>query len=180
MRKVAMLLGLLGFVFNPMFACSPDDGGFTYGEKEMRATVQGTWRVTIDKGNSPVSFTLLFDQSSTASASLKTTGHTFIRSAQACGTRTFVKGAAACIDMSQMPLTITFTSGDTAYDALAYTGTFSVYSLNFTQGSLELRFGADWVNANLDRNGTRATVYSSTFKTDQGTPATITIDKLAI
>ena len=182
MRKIALLLGLLAFVLNPGFACSPnsDDPGFTYGEKEMLSTVQGPWRVTIDKGNGPVSFTLLVDQAASASARLEKQGRAFIRSAHACGTRTFVKGAAACIDMSEMPLAVTFTSGDTTYKDIAYAGTFRVTSLNFTQGDLQFNFGTDWINANLLRDGTSATNITTSMRINQVTPATIAIDRLAI
>ena len=175
MRKFALTLGLLGFLLNPGFACSPaDDQGFTYGEEDMLATVQGAWRVTIDKGQGPRSFTLQIDQSETALARLETTGGSLIRSAHACGSRTFVKGAAACLDISTMPLSIAFTEGDDAYKDFAYSGIFSVASLHFTQGQLSLNFGEDWIYATLPPGGTSATISSSSIS------GVITMERLSI
>jgi hypothetical protein len=181
MRKVALVLGLLAFVLNPGFACSPGDDGFTYGEQDMRDAVEGPWRVTIDKGQGPVSFTLRFAQATApTTAQRREGGATLLRAAHACGTRTFVAGAAACIDLSDLPLAITFVDGDDAYREIAFTGHFQVMSLHFDQGNLELRFGDDWVNASLPRGETTASIRSTSILTNQGTPAIITMQRLSI
>ncbi len=74
----------------------------------------------------------------------RSAGRALVRGAYACGGRTLVKSAGACIDWSEMPLVVTYVSGDTAFSTAAMSGTFKVYGLVFTagdQGELALTIG---------------------------------------
>jgi hypothetical protein len=64
-----------------------------------------------------------------------------IRSAAACGTRTFVKSAGACVDMSEMPLDVVVTGGDPRFQTVASSGNLQIASLIFSQGTLDLKLG---------------------------------------
>jgi len=47
MRRLALPLALLAFLLNPGIACGPSESepGWTYGEVEMRAAVEGQWQL---------------------------------------------------------------------------------------------------------------------------------------
>jgi hypothetical protein len=162
MRRLALSLALLAFFLNPGFACSPsDEPEFKYGEAEMKAAVEGTWLLTLRATDGTLSETTLqIAESSKAQAFLSPTapggshGTGLIRSAAACGTRTIVKSAGACIDMSQMPLDVAFVSGSPRFQGVPITGTLRVDSLIFTQGTLNLGLGDVSVWATIAPDGT--------------------------
>jgi len=64
-----------------------------------------------------------------------------IRSAYACGTRTLVRGAAACAALTQMPLAVSYVSGEAAFASEPMSGVFTVGGLTFGPGELELKIG---------------------------------------
>ena len=161
MRRLTLSLALLAFFLNPGFACSPsDEPDFKYGEAEMKAAVEGTWLLTLRASDGTVSETTLqIAQSGTAQAMLSPRGSGssrtgLIRSAAACGTRTFVKSAGACIDMSELPLDIAFVSGDPRFQGTALTGSLRIMSLIFTEGTLDLGLGGMSVWASVAPDGT--------------------------
>jgi hypothetical protein len=46
-HPLVWIVGFTAFAMNPAFACSSSDGDeFEYGEAEMIAAVQGTWKLT--------------------------------------------------------------------------------------------------------------------------------------
>jgi hypothetical protein len=77
-----------------------------------------------------------------------------IRAAAACGTRTFVKSAAACIDTSEMPLDIAFVSGDPRFQGAAMTGALRIGGLTFGEGMLSLGLGDVTVSVLVTPEGT--------------------------
>jgi hypothetical protein len=79
-----------------------------------------------------------------------------------------IKSAAACIDLSEMPLDVAFQGGDTVLDgtviwdeargASSLGGNFTVYSLVFTQGDLDLWLGDVRLTAQILDDGTVTSV----------------------
>lgn len=109
-----------------------------YGETEMRAAVEGTWELTITDQGVAKKWTLGIKQSDKADRAERETG--LVRSAAACGSRSFVKNAHACGSMSAMPIEIAVLDGP---EKLAAGGRFYVGSTRFERGSLEIRLGKD-------------------------------------
>jgi hypothetical protein len=77
-----------------------------------------------------------------------------VRAAHACGTRTLIKEAGACIDVSEMPLAVTYVSGDAAFSSAEMSGSFSVFGLAFATGNLYLKIGAYQVMVPVHADGT--------------------------
>jgi hypothetical protein len=140
MRNLLWLVPVAVFFLNPNLACS-DEPQFQYGAAEMRAAVEGDWVVSINGLSVPVSAIVHVDQSATAPTASAAPAGTLLRAAHACGTRTLIKGAGACIDLTEMPLTVTFVSGDDSLASAPLSGTFTVFGLTFVQGNLSLTLG---------------------------------------
>lgn len=113
MTKTWLLLSVFGLalVVNPYLACSSREPDFTYSESEMKDAVLGTWHGTADLDGETVEFSLVLEQ---ASAKSKTQSISAPKVQPQCGSRSFVKPAAACISESQMPIVGTVTSGNPA------------------------------------------------------------------
>jgi hypothetical protein len=144
MRRLLWVVPVAFFFLNPTFACGPAEPQYQYGAAEMRAAVEGNWSFTImpQDGGAQTQVTVRVEQAATASGqTARAPGRAFVRAAYACGSRTLVKSAAACVDISQMPLTLTYVSGDAAFASAALTGTFLVYGTRFDFGNLELMVG---------------------------------------
>lgn len=101
----------LALVVNPYLACSSREADFTYSEAEMKDAVLGTWHGTADIDGETVEFSLVLEQ---ASAKSKTQSISAPQVQPQCGSRSFVKPAAACISTSQMPVVGVVTSGNPA------------------------------------------------------------------
>ena len=154
MRKLFWLIPLLVFFLNPSFACT-DEPQFQYGADEMRAAVMGDWSVTITPtGGTATQVTVHIDQSATAPATMasRAPGRAVVRAAHACGTRTLVKPAGACIDTSQMPLDVTYVSG-ASFTSGTLSGEFTVWGLTFGVGDLNLVLGPYRVTARVNADG---------------------------
>jgi uncharacterized cupin superfamily protein len=167
MRKIAVVLGALMFLLNPNLAC--DDGGpqFQYGEAEMRAAVEGNWQVTFTASNgTQTQVTLRIEEGTGTQTSLRPGG--LVRAAYACGSRTFVRSAAACVDGSTMPLAVTVVAGDSTYANATWSGTFDVPSTVFASGSgmLNLSFGDWYLLAMVSPDGSVTNVYLSPVSSD--------------
>jgi hypothetical protein len=173
MRRLALVLAVLGFFLNPGFACSPsDEPQFHYGEPEMKAAVEGTWLLTLRASDGTLSETTLqIAESSKAQAWLSPTapggsyGTGVIRAAAACGSRTFVKAAGACTDGSEMPLDIVVTGGDPRFQGVSSSGGLSVPSTYFTQGMLSLKLGDFSVMFNIAPSGATSLPSGGTMDT---------------
>jgi len=153
--RIAWLVPVALFFLNPALACGGDEPEFQYGAAEMRAAVEGTWVLTVSlSGGASQTLTVAIEQDtkSPAQAShLRARG--LLRAAQACGTRSLVKSAGACVDLSQMPLKVTMVSGDAAFQGAALSGMFTVYGLAFSQGEVNLAIADARVFFTLSADG---------------------------
>jgi len=154
MRRLSWLLPVAFFFLNPGLACGPAEPQYEYGADEMRAAVAGVWQFSIipDGASAPVQVTVQIDQAATAPApQARGTSLSFVRAAYACGSRTLVKSAAACLDSTTMPLDVKFLSGDASFASAAMSGTFLVYGLRLEIGNslLSLKIGDYDIEAQL-------------------------------
>ena len=154
MRNLSWLLPIAVFLVNPSFACS-DEPQFQYGAEEMRAAVAGDWSLTITPdGGSATQVTVHVDQAAMAAlTAAPRSKRGLVRAAQACGTRTLVKSAGACLDISEMPLAVGYVSGDTTFATASMSGQLTVFSLVFDTGDLTLTIGPYQVLARLKADG---------------------------
>lgn len=149
----------LAFLANCDFILGTD---WKYGETEMRAAVEGTWKLTRANGDS---VTLIAKQGVAA----KHSDRGFVKSAAACGSRSFVKPAAACSDLTRMPLEIT-ADGHKIEDAELMVG-----DTTFTSGMFRFVLDGAGVDADVDPTGAvrRASLYSANKE------ETITLERVA-
>jgi hypothetical protein len=96
-----MVFGV-AFVVNPYLACSnKDEPAFTYGEADMKAALLGTWQGSAELAGETIPFSLTLEQ---ASAKSRTQGVRAPGVQPQCGSRSFVKPAAACLSITTMPV----------------------------------------------------------------------------
>ena len=115
------VLAVAALVLNPFYACSLGPS-FSYSAAEMTAAVEGTWVLTVDGR----SYIFHIEQ---ASAAQQHSSASLVPSAHACGDRTLVKSASACIDTSTMPVVVTLSGTSTD-------GIFQVDGTRFEKGRL--------------------------------------------
>jgi hypothetical protein len=156
MRRLLWAIPLAAFFLNPSFACGgPTGPTFDYDAIDLRTVVEGTWMLTFTPDGGAithVSFTVAQAAGPAApTASARRPG--LVRAAQACGTRTLVRGAAACIDVTEMPLEVKFLAGEETLATAPLSGTFRVYGTQFTYGDLDLVLGPYHVAMSVDRYG---------------------------
>lgn len=175
MRNLSWLLPIAFFFINPGFGCGTDEPQFQYGSAEMQAAIAGTWTFTITPSDgTPTEVTVQIDEADTApGATAQVSGRSFIRAAHACGSRTLVKSAGACTDVSSMPLAITFVSGDPSLMNGPLSGAFIVPGTMFQSGMLELTIGPYAIMATVSSDGT----VTSPFLTGQGAIGTVAITR---
>jgi hypothetical protein len=156
MRSLLWLAPLAFFFINPSFGCGTDAPQFQYGAAEMQAAIAGTWTFTITpSGGTATEVTLQLDEADTApGATAQVSRRSLIRAAHACGTRTLVKSAGACMDESSMPLAITFVSGDPSLMTAQLVGSFIVPGTTFQLGMLNLMLGPYSITATVSPDGT--------------------------
>jgi hypothetical protein len=163
MRNLLWLAPVAAFLLNPNLACS-DEPQFQYGAAEMRAAVEGDWSLTITPdGGTAMQVTVHVEQAPTATGATasRRASRAFVRAAHACGTRTLVKGAGACIDQSEMPLAVTYVAGDAAFSTAMMSGQFLVRSLVFTNGELHLKLGDFQIVVQVNADGSLGTASPS-------------------
>ena len=143
MRKhlITAALGLSALIFNPFYACNIL--GYTYAAPEMKAAVEGTWTLTTPDR----SYVFHVEQ---AKGTQRYSNRSMVPSAHACGSRTFVASASACIDSTTMPVVVT-SSGETTE------GVFSVSGKTFVQGDLVIEVAGQRVEAIVKPDGTATT-----------------------
>lgn len=123
----------------------------------MKAAVEGTWVLTLGTEES-APLTLQVVESSKAqpdqlhASQGRRSG--LVRPAAACGTRTFVASAGACIDSSEMALDVLFVGGPDAYRGVEMSGRLVVRSLTFSRGEYGLTIGNLLVTAQVAPDGT--------------------------
>ncbi len=148
MRRLAVLLFATAvFVLNPAFMCSEDAPRYQYGAAELNAAIAGTWSATIDGKT----HTFRLEQERSA----KPTQHSsaspsLVRAAAACGTRTLVASTSACVDSTEMPLTIIAVDGSAAPTR----GLLLVHAPVFNEGHLHLSLASRTVTARIAPDGT--------------------------
>jgi hypothetical protein len=176
MRSLFWAVPIAVFFLNPTFACGPAEPQYQYGAAEMRAAVEGNWSFTITPQGGPAAqVTVHLSQSATVPAA--TSGRLkrmYVRSAYACGSRTLVKSAGACIDESIMPLDVTYVSGDASLGTIL-SGTFMVPGTTFDYGSLTLTVGPYHVNSDVNSDGSLG--FSNAFLGSGGATATLTVSR---
>jgi hypothetical protein len=141
MNKTWLLLGVFGvaLVVNPYLACkSTDDDEFEYTEAEMKQAVLGTWEGTAELEGESVAFSLVLEQASDKS---KTQSVSAPGVKPQCSSRSFVKPAAACVSMSEMPLTGTITSQNPELNGVLDGGAHAYLSLDSISLDLVLESG---------------------------------------
>jgi hypothetical protein len=175
MRNLLWIVPVAFFFLNPNFGCT-DEPQFQYGAAEMQAAIAGTWTFTLTpSGGTATEVTLQLDEADTApGATAQVSRRSLIRAAQACGSRTLVKSAGACMDESSMPLAITFVSGDPSLMSAQLSGAFIVSGTTFQSGMLELTIGPYSLMATVGSDGT----VTNPFVTGQGTTGTLVVTRL--
>jgi hypothetical protein len=159
MSKLIWIVPLAFFFLNPAVACGPAEPQFQYGAADMRDAVEGDWSFTITPdGATATQVTLHVDQAATAAEAgvARAPGRGLLRAAYACGTRTLVKSAGACADRTQMPLALTFVSGDATLDGGHLSGMLTVDGLIFTtvaDGALSFTIGPYDIESMLGPDG---------------------------
>ncbi len=133
---LAVVAAAAVLVLDPMGLFAGPDWQFE--EADMRAAVEGDWSLTITEGAVTKTWKLQIRQSDRAESSSRETG--LVRSASACGNRTFVRSASACGYSTRMPIDITVLDEPKAPPAKGF---FIVGDTKFEQGQLEIRIGTD-------------------------------------
>jgi hypothetical protein len=171
MRNLWWLVPVAVFFLNPNFACV-EEPQFQYGAAEMLAAVAGDWSLTITPdGGAATQVTVHVDQAAAPATAARSAGRALVRSAYACGARTLVKSAGACGDWSEMPLVVTYVSGDTAFSTAAMSGNFMVDGLLFGVGELTLTIGPYQILMQVMADGSPAYPYLY----PPGTPGTVAV-----
>ncbi len=128
---------------------------FNYGGDEMRAAVVGRWRATV----SGREYDLTIDQATDRDLT-RVESHGWVPTAGACGSRSLIKEAGACMDDTRMPLIVADAEGRLAR------GEFSVMGRDFHGGQLEI-YSDDsarpsfFLEATLDEHGNVEHAFSS-------------------
>lgn len=165
---VCAVVGLAVLVLNPVFGVL---AGTSFGADELRAAVEGTWRLTV-RGDDGAARTVTFR---IAQGSEVEGGHAsaraLIRPAAACGRRTLVKSAGACLDETRMPLEVTLLA-DGGQRREAEAGEFWVIGTRFDQARLSVRVAEFRVSARVTPAGEAQSV-SSSDDTGRELPSTL-------
>jgi hypothetical protein len=152
MIKKWLLLGSFGLalVVNPYLACSSSsEADFTYSESDFKDAVLGTWQGTAQIDGEAVDFSLVLEQGSLKSGAQSATTPGV---APQCGSRSFVKPAAACASMSEMPVIGTITSVNPALNGAFDGGVHAFRNLYPVHLDLRLEDGTE-LSGVLDKDG---------------------------
>lgn len=156
-KALVVVVGLSALVLSPA-GCGLFGPTFNYGAKEMRAAVEGTW--VLESAELP-SGTLTFEVRQAAEARRSVPGG-LVRSAMACSSRTLVRNAHACADVTRMPLEVKVANG-----MLGVSGAeFIAGGGDFDGGTLSIPLGEDHLSATINPHGvtTLVTVNGSSGK----------------
>lgn len=112
-KALVLVLGLAALILNPIAACSLFEPSFNFGAAEMRAAVEGTWTITAPAtaDRPALEYTVRIAQSDKAVRPEHAFLDNLVTPAAACGSRSFVRPAAACLDSTNMPLDIQIVKG---------------------------------------------------------------------
>jgi hypothetical protein len=165
MRRLLWAIPVALFFLNPSFACGPAEPEFRYGATEMRAAVEGNWSFTImpEGASGPIQVTVNVAQAAASpGGQAQAPWRGLVRPAYACGSRTLVKSASACIDVTTMPLAVTYVLGDASFASAPMSGTFEVMGTEFQTAAstmLELVLGDYRVRAQVSPDRTVVNPY---------------------
>lgn len=130
----------VALLMNPYLGCSHEgESDFTYSEADMKAALLGTWQGTAVLDGETIPFSLLLEQ---AAGKSKRQGVAAPSAEPQCGSRSFVKAAAACASLTTMPVVGTVTSVSPELNG-AVDGSLVAYrTLDAAELSLRLENGA--------------------------------------
>ncbi|MBA3455413.1 MAG: hypothetical protein H0T42_20135 [Deltaproteobacteria bacterium] len=157
MLKKALLgtVGIAALVLNPFFGCG--DESFRYGADEMRAAIEGTWKLTVPAdGTTPAQETVFSISQAATPAEQHSRGRSAITEAAACVQRSLVKSAGACLDSTEMPIEVKLLAGGAATK-----GTFEVFGFKFTEGMLRIELGTSHLRATVAADGSIIAIHSA-------------------
>jgi|GEM_PF-2854643 len=140
------------------------DLGFDYGLPEVRAAVEGTWQLTAPSPGGAAS-TVTFTIAQGRDPAQTHAARALVRSAAACGSRSFVRPASACIDATYMPLEVQLAG---APKPLSEPGMFIVVGTSFHDGELHVPLDGVSLSAMVTPRGT---VEEATVRSPQGIDA---------
>ena len=132
MRAIIYSLAIAAFLLNP--SCERSRASYLFGMTEVRAALAGTWQAN------GVTFRIEPGASEHASRS-------WIRSAAACGDRTLIASAHACMDITRVPLVLI------ANGTQVGTGTFIIAGETFESGTVEAELAGGHVFARVTARG---------------------------
>lgn len=154
MRRLALALALIGFVVNPGVGCGPGEPEFHYGAAEMRAMVEGTWELGLRNPDGSTSTVVVTVKQGAGEKAAARRPLGLVRPAMACGSRSLVRDANACMDETVMPLDVTMVSKDSPYSGATLSGAFTIYSLILGPGQLYIYLGKLAVGGTVAPDGT--------------------------
>lgn len=155
MRIAAAAIALAVFALNPSFGCGAEE--FDFGPDEMKRVAEGTWDLTLDGEPAAHAVILLSHAPVRASAP----GWSPLRSAHACGNRSFIAEAGACGSYSTMTFNVQTVTNASPF-ASALTADLQVSGNTFRQGRLTLLFeGGGQAYVDLRADGT---VFNALFR----------------
>ena len=125
---LTLALAAAALVLTPTVGCGLEEEEWLFGEPEMREAVAGDWVGTLSSDGSGLQLHLEQATVETQRSGL-------------CGSRSFVAPAAACIAVTEMPLTGRISTDDGRYQDVPVTGRFTVTGAAMEYGWLELDFG---------------------------------------
>lgn len=137
MKKLilAIVAGVAVFLVTPYFVWQAFEEHYDFGAVDMAKAVEGTWQVELHPRTGEArTLTLTIAQ---ANAPKRVGGDGgWIRSAAACGHRTLIKSAEACITITSMPLEVTAAETE-------LTGQLDVEGESFVNARLRVAFPAE-------------------------------------
>lgn len=172
-----LVIGLLAFVVNPGLGCSGDDGpgegsqagGFLFGREEMVAAVVGRWRFVGEGVSKEVVLRA-------AEAPRKALGPSFVRSAMACGGRTFYRSAAACVSLSRLHLDGEVIAAEGGAKS-PIAGEFTIYGDRLSPGELRVTFPDGGV-LKVGRLDAESSVFAGEWSNNNGPPVPVKLERL--
>jgi hypothetical protein len=129
------VFGVAFLVMNPFYFF---EDKYDFDARDLRDAVEGTWELELNGSM----HTLHIEQASEP----KPPTSSFVPSAHACGSRSLVNSAHACIDSTTMPLNIRTLAAHGE-------GVLSVSGTSFRRGSLVLVIGTIYVRAEISPAG---------------------------
>ncbi len=145
-KLVVAAVVLATLVITPYFLLSSyRSSGFSFGEREVRAAVEGRWTLKLPGRELEVSLALAGSSSRASARSARETA--WVRPAAACDHRTLVRSAEACLDTTDVELTVTIAGASPTRGSLKIIGT------SFERAFLRFDVGGQVVDAELSSAG---------------------------